>query len=131
MKRGWVTTLYTLNTNDHKLSQINSLILCYLLIYLTTDDAGLLCFFCQLIILITLILARGCARAAIRGVFFISRQRAGHPDGNCPHSLGGVARPLEDCLNGKPCRVRGAQCSARRRTRQGAKRRGYTLNAKL
>ena len=34
---------------------------------------------------------------------------------------GGVARPLEAWLNAKPCRVRGAQYSVRRRTRKGAR----------
>ena len=42
----------------------------------------------------------------------------------CPPRLGGVARSSQGWLNAKPCRVRGAQCPARRRTRQGAKRRG-------
>ena len=44
---------------------------------------------------------------------------------DCPPNVGGVARPLEGWLNAKPCRVRGAQRSVRRRTRKGAQRRGY------
>ena len=44
---------------------------------------------------------------------------------DCPPNVGGVARPLEGWLNANPCRVRGAQCSVRRRTRKGAQRRGY------
>ena len=38
--------------------------------------------------------------------------------GSIVPQAGGVARPLEGWLNAKPCRVRGAQCSARRRTRR-------------